>query len=402
MLPWPELIKYLSIPVVAGIVGWSTNWVAIKMLFHPLRPIGKPPFFGWQGIIPSKAGKMGAITTDSTLSKLGSLHDIFVAIEPQKISAHLVRTLRPRLHEYIDEIMYEENPTFWELLPDMIKKVGYALVQQRIKEAVNNMVEEIGDRVEALIDLKHMVVSKLEAEPRIVNRIFQECGEAEFRFIVRSGWYFGFVFGIIQMVVWWFFPIFWILPVFGILIGYATNWIALRIVFQPLNPKKIGPFTLQGLFLKRREEVANIWCGIVTEEVLTVHNVMDAMLKGKHSDETRRLIRRHIRPVLDEVVGITKPVIQLTLGITEYRHLKEYASEKAVEVTSVAFADPHFNEERARIVREMLAGRMAALPPVDFQQLLRPAFQEEEIKLILIGAALGFLAGLAQWVYVFQ
>jgi hypothetical protein len=44
---------------------------------------------------------------------------------------------------------------------------------------------------------------------------------------------------------------------------------------------------------------------------------------------------------------------------------------------------------------------MESLPPDQFQDLLRPCFQEDEMKLILVGAALGFLAGLAQLFLVF-
>ena len=39
----PEFWKYVSIPVVAGVVGWFTNLVAIKLLFYPVEPFGKPP-----------------------------------------------------------------------------------------------------------------------------------------------------------------------------------------------------------------------------------------------------------------------------------------------------------------------------------------------------------------------
>ena len=53
--------KHVSIPFVAGIVGWATNWVAIKLTFLPLEFKGLRPFLGWQGIIPSKAGKMAGI-----------------------------------------------------------------------------------------------------------------------------------------------------------------------------------------------------------------------------------------------------------------------------------------------------------------------------------------------------
>ncbi len=36
----------LTIPLVAAIIGWFTNWVAIKMMFHPLDFVGIKPFRG--------------------------------------------------------------------------------------------------------------------------------------------------------------------------------------------------------------------------------------------------------------------------------------------------------------------------------------------------------------------
>jgi hypothetical protein len=44
---------------------------------------------------------------------------------------------------------------------------------------------------------------------------------------------------------------------------------------------------------------------------------------------------------------------------------------------------------------------MVQLPPDEFQDLLRPCFQEDEWKLILLGGVLGLLAGLAQLIFVF-
>ena len=393
--------KYVSIPCVAAFVGWVTNLVAIKLLFYPVEPIGRPPFFGWQGIIPSKAAKMGAITTDTTLSRLGTLEEVFGAMEPERISEHLVATISPRMEEYVDELMLRENLALWELLPTTVKNIVYATARQKLPEAVSEMMREISRHLDEMVDIKDMVVRRLLEDRRIINRIFLECGKKEFRFIIISGLYFGFVFGLVQMGVWFFSQNWWILPLFGVIVGYATNWIALRIVFQPLRPRKIGPFVLQGLFLKRQPEVSAIWTGIVTREVLTVRNLIKAMLYGRKSKRTQEVVRKHIRQVVDEALGITKPVVQLTVGVKEFMHLKESVSEKAMELTSTAFNDPDFNQERAAYVRALMQERMEALPPEEFQYLLRPAFQEEELKLILMGAFLGLLAGMAQLYLVF-
>lgn len=396
-----EIWKFASIPLVAALVGWSTNWVAIKMLFYPIEPVGKPPFFGWQGILPSKAAKMGVITTETTLSKLGSLQEVFTSMEPRKIAKQLVESIDPRIEDYVEWIMLEENPAFWNALPDFVKRISYTLIRQRLPGAIENMMLDIGDKIDDMVDLKQLVSKQLEEEKQLVNRIFLECGSVEFKFIIISGLYLGFLFGLAQMGIWIFYEYWWILPLFGVIVGYATNWIAIRIIFQPLNPKRIGPFVIQGLFLKRQKEVAEIWCDIVTKEIITVRNFIYNMLYGSRSEHTHEIIRKYIREIIDQVVGITRPVVELTIGIQEYAKLKEAASEKAIFITPPAFEDPDFNVERAEVVKGLIRERMEALSPQEFQNLLRPAFQEDEMKLILLGAVLGFLAGMAQLFFVF-
>jgi uncharacterized membrane protein YheB (UPF0754 family) len=396
-----EFWKYLSIPFVAGIVGWGTNWVAIKMLFYPIEPFGRPPYLGWQGILPSKAEKMGAITADTTLSKLGTTKEVFEAMEPDIIASHLVDTIYPRIDDYIEWIMLEENPEVWELLPSIIKNLLISMVRNKLPEIIKDMMNELGENIDQILDLKHTVIVQLQKEKRIVNRIFLECGSKEFAFIIKSGFYFGFIFGLIQMSVWYFYPAWWILPFFGIIVGFATNWIALRIIFQPLTPKKIGPFILHGLFLKRQREVADIWCEIITEEIITIRNIINDMLTGPNSEYTQRIIRKHIRNVVDEAVGLTKPLIQFTVGVKEYMKIKETATEKAIFATTTAFDDPVFNKDRAKVVKTMIQQRMETLSSEEFQHLLRPAFQEDELKLIILGAVLGFGAGIAQLFFIF-
>ncbi|WP_421711005.1 hypothetical protein [Alcanivorax sp.] len=43
-----------------------------------------------------------------------------------------------------------------------------------------------------------------------------------------------------------FVPENWVLPFFGFIVGIATNWLALNLIFRPLNPVKSGPFRIQG------------------------------------------------------------------------------------------------------------------------------------------------------------
>jgi hypothetical protein len=397
-----EFWKHLSIPFVAGVVGWATNWVAIKLTFQPIEFVGIRPFLGWQGIIPSKAGKMAAIFAESTMFRLGTLGEIFRHMDPDKMAEHITLVIDPHVEEYTDEIMfYGGKGTVWRALPRVIKSRIYARIREELPNLVEALMEDVGEQVEDLVDFKHMLVSELEGDKRLLNRLFLESGDEEFRFIIKSGLYFGFLFGLAQLIVWIFYKSWWVLPFFGALVGYLTNWIAINIIFRPLNPIRIGPWTLQGLFLKRQKEVAGVWCHLVTREIVTLRQIIMAMLTGPRSERTRELVIEHIQPIADEAIGALLPAAELAVGDTGMQGIRRSVGEKAVAVSIEPFKHWGFNEDRAAVLEQLLRERMEALPPSEFQDLLRPCFQEDEWKLIVMGGVLGFLAGLAQLLFVF-
>jgi len=397
----PEFWKHASIPFVAALIGWITNWIAIKMTFKPLEFVGVRPFLGWQGIIPSKAGKMAAIFVDRTMSKLGTLKELFQSMEPDKIAAHITEVMESRLDDYTNEILFYQHPAVWKMLPETSKQAVYARVRQQMPRLVRGLMEEVSERIEGLIDFKDMLVRRLEGDRRLLNRLFLEAGSVEFKFIVRSGLYFGFLFGLVQLAVWIFYKSWWVLPAFGIFVGYATNWFAINIIFRPLEPHRIGPWTLQGVFLKRQREVAAVWCHLVTTEIITLQHIMYEMIYGPRADAARELIKKHIQPVVDDVVKAYGPLADLAVGEQAIERIKTSVGDKAVTVSTDPFDHWPFNRDRAVIVERMLRERMENMPAAEFQDLLRPCFQEDEMKLILTGAALGLLAGIAQLVFVF-
>jgi uncharacterized membrane protein YheB (UPF0754 family) len=336
------------------------------------------------------------------MARLGTVAELFEQIEPERVAAHAVAWVEPRMGEYTDEVMRARDAVLWENLPELVKDGIRARARRRLPPLVGAAVEEIGRRIDELLDFRQMIVGRLAGDPALLNRLFLESGAREFRFIVRSGLYFGFLFGLVQLAVWVVYPAPWVLPAFGAAVGWATNWIALNLVFRPLQPRKIGPFTLHGLFLRRQREVAAVWCRIVTREILTVRNLIRALLSGPRAERAQAVIRRHLRPLVDESVDVLRPVAQAAVGLEGYAGLRETVGEKAVAVSAEPFDDPFFNEARARRVESLLRERMEALPSEEFQDLLRPCFQEDEMKLIVLGGVLGLLAGLAQLLLVFR
>ena len=399
MISHPDFWKFVLVPFIAGGVGWVTNWMAVQMTFYPTEFVGIRPIFGWQGIVPAKVVKMADIVVDKTLQKLGSLDEFFQQMEPEKISAHLTRSVQSRIEEYVDEVMQERNAVLWENLPFMVRQRVYNRARRQVPELMDNLVEDISRNIEDLVELKHMITVRMEQDKALMVQMFREVGDPEFKFVINSGFYFGFLFGLLQVPVLVYAPGAWVFPAFGFLVGVATNWMALNVIFRPLNPVKIGPIRLQGLFLKRQKDVAESFARLTTKEVVTLRNIMNQVVNGPRGDRTKALIKRHLRPLLEG--GVVRTAAQLTVGPGGYADLKRSVEEKAMDLAIEPFDDPDFNRERGSVVERIMRERMEELSSEDFQDLLRPAFQEDEWILILVGGALGMGAGMAQLVFIF-
>ena len=70
-------------------------------------------------------------------------------------------------------------------------------------------------------------------------------------------------------------------PVIGLIIGYVTNNIAIKMLFRPLKPVYIGkrrvPFT-PGLIPKEKERIAKTIGGVVSTELLDNDTINKTLL----------------------------------------------------------------------------------------------------------------------------
>ncbi|AOY90166.1 hypothetical protein BKP64_05185 [Marinobacter salinus] len=380
---------------MAAGVGWFTNWLAIQMSFYPVQFIGIG-IIGWQGVIPRKAEKMAHICIDRTLQHFGDLNAVYRKLEPQKIVEQVISQVTPRLDEYIDEVMYEIQPVLWDNLPLFVKSRIYQWARDQLPSRVEELVDDFGDDLDDLVDLKALLSRELEHHPDLMNRIFKQAGAVELKSVINRGAIVGGILGALLAPLWSQYPEPWLLPAGGFMIGFITNWIAINLIFSPVRPRQVMFWKVQGLFLRRQPEISDVWARLVAEELITVEKVADAMVNGRHGDRTRAIIQKHLRPLLDNSV-VMKLTAQVTVGMTGYTELKKAMNQKAVLATRDVFSDPAFNRERAPVVAEVLSGQMKALGPREFQDILRPAFREEEVQLMFVGGIFGAMAGAIQF-----
>ncbi len=410
-------VALITIPFFTGVIGYVTNWTGVLMLFYPVhfkglritsavalvkllpRKVREIPGvmiggLGWQGIIPSRAAKMGSLSVDSGIAKLGTPAEFWEQLDPEKMAQQIIGSMQEEIRGIVERIMEREQPRLWQELPAQIRELVYRRVEQQLPDIVHDLTDQIGPNFELLADVKLMVIRRFEERPELANRVFLDMGGRELKFIQNFGFVFGFALGIPVAAITHLIPVWWLLPILGVIVGWSTNWVALWMIYEPAEPQQWGPFKVHGLFIRRQPEVAGVYAQIVSDEILTMANFGEELLHGPRADRTRAMIESVMRPAVDRAVGSAKGAVRWAVGSEEYERISSSFAAEPVDQLMTPLSDPEFNREQSAAIRKLISERMREMAPSDFGNMLRAATREDEWLLLAHGAVLGFAAGL--------
>jgi uncharacterized membrane protein YheB (UPF0754 family) len=131
----------------------------------------------------------------------------------------------------------------------------------------------------------------------------------------------------------------------------------------------------------------------IAKEIITPHNVIEAVLRGPLSDKVLGLIQRQVDEELAKHTGIAKPLVVLAVGSRRYQEMKLGISEQIMHRLPETMRYVEDYAEDAMDIRNVLVRKMKELDAEEFEGLLCPAFQQDEWILIATGALLGAAVG---------
>jgi uncharacterized membrane protein YheB (UPF0754 family) len=225
--------------------------------------------------------------------------------------------------------------------------------------------------IDQVLDLDQIVLSAFVRDKAVLVDLFQKVGRVELEFLVNSGFGFGFLLGLFQMAAWAAHPASWTLPAAGALVGYVTNWIAIHMIFEPAEPVKIlGLVEIQGLFESRQVEVSDEFGDFMQKRVLTATELLTDMASGGDEGDLYKFLRRHLPyPIPSHILSAAVAgIADIAMNPIKYPEVHSYVNERLD-------------------IRNTLARQLKTLSPAEFEDLLHPVFQEDEMTLIATGTS---------------
>lgn len=200
------LIQFFLIPLISAFIGWFTNWVAIKMLFHPKEPrriLG----ITFHGIFPKRqktfAEKLGKMISAEFLS----FEDIAEKIaNPQNL-----KKLMPMIEDHVDKFLRnklsDEMPFLSLFIGDKTIASLKKIFMQELEILFPQLMKSYAGHLQEELDLEMIVTEKVSAfsSDKLENILYQIMSK-EFRFVEILGGVIGFIIGIVQVLITLLFP----------------------------------------------------------------------------------------------------------------------------------------------------------------------------------------------------
>jgi uncharacterized membrane protein YheB (UPF0754 family) len=386
-------LVYLSMPFIAAFVGWSTKIVALEMLYRPIEYRGVGPF-GWQGIVPRRAGKVAATTIDLLTTNLLKPEELLAKLDPDEAVQALRDPLVTATAEVTREMAEQIRPGLWATLPEAGRRAIQARVVKQAPRIVERILAEMRADLSRYVDVQFLAITTLIHNKDKLNNLMRSLSTDAMTFVRRSGIIFGFGIGLVQMVAWGLFHNPWIMPAFGFGVGFVSDYIALNMLFRPIQQRRyLGLVTFQGLLHAQREKITQDYAKILADDLFSPENLLEGVLNGPGADKLYSLVAREVHDAVDAQAGVVTPLVALAIGSERYRAMKHTAAAVITERLPTTLADAQDYATSVIDLEGTIVDKMGQLTSEEYESILRPVFKDDEPLMIAVGAVLGGLVG---------
>jgi uncharacterized membrane protein YheB (UPF0754 family) len=170
------------IPIIAAFIGWFVNWLTIKLLFHPQKPIA-----GIQGIFPKRQQELTKQLAQVITTQFDEMSN-----NPENLKGII-----PVVEGYMDNFLREKLPAAMPVFKMFIGDSTINQVKGVLMAELDSMLPVIINQYlnNNAFDFEHLINQKLDA-----NKLEAYINK-ELRPIQLAGAIFGLIIGLAELFI---------------------------------------------------------------------------------------------------------------------------------------------------------------------------------------------------------
>lgn len=194
-------LSLIVIPIVAAFIGWFTNWLAIKMLFHPHTPrsiLG----IRFHGVLPKRQKDLARKVGQVVAEELVSAKDISDAIANNLTADDLAKILDERLEHVLSVTLPGRLPIVSNFVRSELAREVRKILLGSAGEVIAPIVTSVGSKLTNSLNVQQIVEDKVaKYSSAELERVLVTVMRRELRFVELIGGILGFVVGLLQVFI---------------------------------------------------------------------------------------------------------------------------------------------------------------------------------------------------------
>lgn len=184
----------------------------------------------------------------------------------------------------------------------------------------------------------------------------------------------------------------------GTLIGWFTNYLAIKLLFRPQKEINFLLFKIQGLIPKRRDEITENIAGVVEQELISVADIAEKF-KGSELDE------EIVNDIVDKIIGVKlqksilekNPLLKMIVNDSLMEKLKSYFKKAILENKEEIFAEILKVVEEKIDFKEIMVEKMTNFSLDEIENIILKISKKELKHIEIIGGVLGGIIAVFQF-----
>ncbi len=188
-----------------------------------------------------------------------------------------------------------------------------------------------------------------------------------------------------------------LMVVIGGFIGWITNKVAIKLLFRPVNPVKILFFKFQGVFPKRKNQMAISLADTIENELLSKEVIFNKILNEDNLKEIKITLKETLKIKISELIP---SMIRMFMA-----NIDEVVSDFIEKDGDKLFDEMIEEFQKVGLeqlnIREIVKERIDELDFIEFEKIIFGLMSKELKHIEVIGLFLGALIGVLQFAIVY-
>ncbi|KFZ26265.1 MAG: hypothetical protein KQ78_01510 [Candidatus Izimaplasma bacterium HR2] len=184
--------------------------------------------------------------------------------------------------------------------------------------------------------------------------------------------------------------------VIGGFIGWITNKVAIKLLFRPVNPVKILFFRFQGVFPKRKDQMAISLADTIENELLSKEVIFNKILNEENLENIKANLKETLKKKITEIIP---SMVRMFMGDVD-KMVSSFIDKDGDKLFDEMIDEFQKTGLEKLNIREIVKERIDELDFIEFEKIIFGLMSKELKHIEIIGLFLGALIGILQFLIV--